>query len=453
MIYKAAREPYNTIPMADDFFIVQGLGGKRSLSGELPVRGSKNAALPAMASSLLFDGPLTLSNIPLIGDVEVMGEMLEELGAEVKRNSNGDLVIDAQPVRATSLPRELAKQMRASVILAGPLLARFGEIAFPHPGGCVIGARPIDLFLEGFQKMGAEYEEADSVYRLRAPKTGLRGADIFFRQPTVTGTETLLLAATRAHGKTLLRNAAMEPEVVFLAELLRASGAHIKGEGTPTIEIIGTEKLLRLPAQAGAPRKSIAVIPDRIETGSFLILGALAGKDISITHCEPEHIRILIELLRTAGVNVEAGKDSLLVRAPIKKGTAYKSFGIKTHEYPGFPTDLQAPATVFLTQAHGEALVHETIFDGRLAYTKDLVAMGADIALWDAHRASVKGPTPLRGRELHGPDLRAGLAYLIAAIVARGKSVIYNAQLIDRGYERIEERLKKIGVMIERVSN
>ncbi|MDP3661277.1 MAG: UDP-N-acetylglucosamine 1-carboxyvinyltransferase [bacterium] len=433
--------------MADDFFIVQGLGGKRTLAGELSVRGSKNAALPALASALLFDGPLILGNVPLIDDVEVMGEMLEELGAEVKRNGNGDLIIQTKKVNEVALPRELAKRMRASVILAGPILARFGEVEFPHPGGCVIGARPIDLFLEGFEKMGAANEEGDFGYRLRAPKGGLHGADIFFRQPTVTGTETLLLAATRARGTTILRNAALEPEIVFLAELLRAGGAQIKGEGTPTIEIIGVEKSLRVP------KKTIRIIPDRIEAGSFLILAALAGKDVSITHCEPEHIRMLIESLRTAGVNIEVGKGSLRVCASLKKEKAYKSFSIKTHEYPGFPTDLQAPATVFLTQSNGEALVHETIFDGRLAYTKDLVAMGADIALWDAHRASVKGPTPLRGKELHGPDLRAGLAYLIAAIVARGKSVVYNARLIDRGHERIEERLKKIGVTIERVSN
>lgn len=433
--------------MADDFFMVQGLAGKRTLEGELPVRGSKNAALPALASALLFDGPFTLGNVPLIADVEVMGEMLEALGASVKRDAKGNSVLDTRGARTSTLPRELAKRMRASVILAGPLLARFGEVAFPHPGGCVIGARPIDLFLEGFKKMGAVHEEHTEGYRLRAPKGGLRGADIFFCQPTVTGTETLMLAATRARGTTLLRNAAMEPEVIFLAKLLRAGGAHIRGEGTPTIEIVGGEKALR------APRNAVRVIPDRIETGSFLILAALAGRDVSITHCEPEHVRILIERLRAAGVNIEEKKDSLHVRAPEKKNVPYRSFSVKTHEYPGFPTDLQAPVVVFLTQAEGEALVHETIFDGRLSYTKDLAAMGADIALWDAHRASVTGPTPLRGKELHGPDLRAGLAYLIAAIVARGKSVVYNACLIDRGYERIEERLQKIGVMIERVSN
>ncbi len=433
--------------MADDFFIVQGLGGKKTLAGELPVRGSKNAALPAIASALLFDSALTLGNIPLIEDVGVLGDILEELGAQVKRSGNGDLIIDTRKVNATALTRELAKRMRASVILAGPLLARFGEVSFPHPGGCVIGNRPIDLFLEGFQKMGAQYEETKDGYKLRAPAGGLRGADIFFRQPTVTGTETLMLAAVRVCGTTTLRNAAMEPEVVFLANLLRAGGAQIKGDGTPTIKITGSDKPLRVP------KKTPRVIPDRIEAGSFLILAALAGKDISITHCEPEHIRILIESLRTAGVALEVGKDSIHVREPRNKTEMYKSFGIKTHEYPGFPTDLQAPSVVFLTQTDGEALVHETIFDGRLAYVKDLSAMGANITLWDAHRAAVKGPMPLKGRELHGPDLRAGLAYLIAAIVARGKSVLHNVRFIDRGHERIEERLRAIGVMIERVSN
>ncbi len=432
--------------MAEDFFVVQGLGGKRTLAGELPVRGSKNAALPALAATLLFEGPVALARVPLIEDTQAMQSILEELGASVKRIGSGALAVDARPAAGGALPNDLAKRLRASIIFAGPLLARFGNAEFPHPGGCVIGARPIDLFLEGFAKMGAVYEDGDFGYRLRAPKTGLRGADIFFRQVTVTGTETLMLAAVRAKGTTVLRNAAMEPEVVFLAEFLQKGGARIAGAGTPTITITGSAALLC------PPREAMAIIPDRIETGSFLILAALAGKDISITHCVPEHIRILIELLHDAGVAIEEGKDFLRIRSPANK-KAYRSFSIKTREYPGFPTDLQAPTAVFLTQATGEALIHETIFDGRLAYAKDLVALGARIDLWDAHRARVVGPTPLKGKELYGPDLRAGLAYIIAATVAHGKSVVHNARVIDRGYERIEERLQKIGVMIERVNN
>lgn len=437
---------YDGVAMSGDFFIVNGLGGKRALAGELPVRGSKNAALPAFSASLLFDAPLLLSNVPRISDVAAMGDIIEVLGGKMERRSADEIAVDARKTQSARLPHEPAKKMRASVILAGPLLARFGEASFPHPGGCVIGARPIDIFMDAFEKMGAHCEEDKQEYRVHAPKTGLCGADIFFRQPTVTGTETLMLAATRARGTTFLRNAAMEPEVVFLAELLQSGGADICGVGTPTIEIRGNKQPLL------APKKSARVIPDRIEAGSFLILAALLGKEMLITNCIPEHIRILIEFLRGAGVSIEETNTALRVRtgATLKP---YKSFSIKTHEYPGFPTDLQAPLAVFLTQASGEALIHETIFDGRLAYTSDLVSMGADISLWDAHRATVRGPRKLKGRELHGPDLRAGLAYLIAALVARGTSVVGNAALIDRGYERIEERLASIGATIERVSN
>lgn len=432
--------------MSGDFFIVKGFGGKRVLAGELPVRGAKNAALPVLAASFLFKGPLSFSNVPRIADVSAMGDIVESLGGTVERTGNNEMQVDARAGGASRLPRALAKKMRASVILAGPLLARTGLAAFPHPGGCVIGARPIDLFLEAFGKMGARAEANEDEYVLRAPKGGLRGADIFFRQPTVTGTETLLLAATRARGTTLLRNAAMEPEVIFLADLLRQGGADICGAGTPTIEVRGSARSL------SAPQKPLRIIPDRIEAGSFLILAALLGKDISITRCVPEHIRIVIELLRGAGVDIAETTDTIRVRAP-SSTAPYRSFSFKTHEYPGFPTDLQAPCAVFLTQAEGEALIHETIFEGRLAYTGDLVSMGADLTLWDAHRATVRGPRRLKGRELHGPDLRAGLAYLIAALVARGSSVVGNAALIDRGYERIEERLNAIGATIERVSN
>jgi len=417
--------------MAEDIFVVKGLDGRRVLKGEISVRGSKNAALPALAASVLFDKPPVFENVPEIKDIEVMREILAS--SEFKKGE---------------LSRDCAKRMRASVILIGPLLALHGSARFPHPGGCVIGARPIDFFVEGFKKMGASYSEDGGDYFLRAPKDGLRGADIFFPNPSVTGTETFMLAAIRASGKTILRNAAMEPEVVFLANTLKKGGADISGEGTPTIEIVGSKKLLR------APKTAIKIIPDRIEAGSFLILAALAGKDISITDCEPEHIRIVIELLRSAGVEIEEGARTLRVRAPITKLGAqhslYKSFSIKTHEYPGFPTDLQAPLAVFLTQAEGESLIHETIFEGRMAYAKDISSMGADITQWDAHRATVKGPTPLKGKELYGPDLRAGLAYLIAAIIARGDSVIHNVSFIDRGHERLEERLSKIGVNIKR---
>jgi UDP-N-acetylglucosamine 1-carboxyvinyltransferase len=340
------------------------------------------------------------------------------------------------------LPAELAEKMRASVIIAGPLLARVGSARFPHPGGCVIGERPINFFLEGFARMGVQVEIHEGAYCLTAPQGGLRGTDIFFPFPSVTSTETLMLTAVRAQGTTVLRNAAMEPEVVFLAELLRQGGARISGEGTPTITIQGGTVPLF------APRHPLRVIPDRIETASFLILAALLGKEIAITECEPEHARCVIELLEQSGATLVVEKRRIIVRASKQTNV---SVSVKTHEYPGFPTDAQAPWAVFLTQAEGQGLIHETIFEGRLAYTADLVAMGADITLYDAHRAAVRGPTPLRGRELYGPDLRAGLAYVIAALVAEGPSVIHNAHYIDRGHEALETRLAALGARIKRV--
>lgn len=425
-----------------DAFVVRGLGGKRSLSGIIKVNGSKNAVLPLLAASLVCKGSFTISNVPLIEDVFRMNELLSDLGVAVTTEKKRVYSYDSKNVRTTELDHEISKRFRASVILTGPLLGRFGKVSFPHPGGCVIGERPIDIFLYGYKKLGAEVSETGDEFLLTAPRGGLIGASIFLPLPSVTATEAFVLAALQAKGITTIKNAAVEPEVTSLVEFLISAGASIKGAGTSTLEIHGKKGLLN-------PRNIYKTIPDRLEAGGFLVLAALAAKDVTITNCEPEHLEIIIETLRRAGVPIEVGKSTLRIRS--EGQLSFIGSGFKTHEYPGFPTDMQAPMTVFLTQAKGENLIFETIFEGRLAYTQDLVRMGADITMWDPHRVMVKGPRKLKGKVLDGPDIRAGLAFVIAAAVAKGQSVINNIYYIDRGYERVEERLKAIGLDISRV--
>lgn len=425
-------------------FVIEGLAGEKKLNGEIKVNGAKNAVLPLLAATILLNQPVEFSNVPKIEDVNRMLELLKNLGAEFEWFGERNLKIDSSKVSGKILDNDSAKKMRASILLVGPLLARFGKVSFPHPGGCVIGERPIDFFIEGFKKMGAQVSETEGKYEIIAPE-GLVGAEFFFRASSVTGTETLMLAAIGAKSRTILKNAALEPEVVCLAEFLNSRGARISGFGTPNITIEGGYSLEE-------NSKIFPVIPDRIEAGSFLILGALAADNLKITDCQPAHLDSLIETLRFSGVLVEVGSDWLAIKNNAKiTNETRRAVNIKTREYPGFPTDLQAPMTIFLTQATGESLIHETIFEGRLNYTADLERMGADIKMWDAHRALVKSPTPLKGKELDGPDIRAGLAYILAAIIAEGESVINNAYFIDRGYERIEKRLQKIGVKIKRV--
>jgi len=427
-----------------DKFIIKGLGGKRALSGNIDIKGAKNAALKAFAASVLFRSGLILKRVPQIEDIKQISDILLHLRAKVKERQKAHHIAVSLNTK-TDLPDYLAKKIRASIVLTGPILARFGHVSFPHPGGCVIGERPIDLFLDGYQKMGAVLRQTSGTYILTVPLGKLKGATIFFRKPSVTATETLMMAAILANGKTVIKNAAREPEIEHLAAFLNTCGARIKGVGTETIEILGTPLLENRD-------RAYTILPDRIETGSFLILGALLGEELEIRNCNPVHVETLIETLRAVGVSIEVHKDKLIVRGnPYPK--KFTSMDIETREYPGFPTDLQAPTVVFLTQTSGSSLVFETIFGGRLSYIDDLVRMGARIDVCDPHRIIVHGPAKLYGRELESPDLRAGLAFVIAAIVANGTSVIHNVYNIDRGYERIEERLQKIGVNIKRVGS
>lgn len=430
-------------------FYITGFAGKKKLEGVIPVSGAKNAVLKAMAATILFKGKVELTNVPEIEDALRMLDLLKELGAEVD-GENGKYTIDTGGVSSGNLATDISKKLRASIVLSGPLLSRFGKVSFPHPGGCVIGARPIDLFLDGFEKMGAlvsvENDGERARYVIKAPKGGLRGAEIFFRSQSVTGTETFMMAGVLAKGDTIIKNAALEPEIYDLAQFLNSAGAKIEGAGTPTIKIKGMGLL--------SARKKYVTPPDRIEAGSFLILVALCGKDVTVSNCEPAHLESLIEILCYSGIDLIVGKNFIRVKNDVKKGGKNKirAVNLKTHEYPGFPTDLQAPMSVYLTQAVGESQVFETIFEGRLNYLESLVRMGANITIMDPHRAIVRGPTPLVGKELESPDLRAGLAFVIAAIVAKGDSVIHNVYNIDRGYEKIEERLSEIGVSITRIT-
>jgi UDP-N-acetylglucosamine 1-carboxyvinyltransferase len=382
--------------------------------------------------------PITIKNLPEIEDVDRSLELLESLGAIVKRTKQ-KTIIDTSRIKDTVLEPKLADKFRGSIMFVGPILARFGEVKFPHPGGCVIGAggRPIDLFLEGYRAYGAEvHEDHGNFYHIKATK--LHPANYFFPFMSVTATESMLMMAAIIPGKTTLKNCAMEPEIEALAEYLNKQGAKIKGAGSPTITIEGTKNL-----KAGI----FTVIPDRIETGSFAIMAAATNSEITITNCNPEHIMTLLVILKKIGVNFETGSTWI----KMKKSGELSACDVKTHEYPGFATDLQSPYVVLMTQVNGKSLIHETIYDGRLVWTDMLCQMGADINMCDPHRIIVNGPTKLSGKHLVSPDLRAGIALVIAALVAKGQTEIGNIYQIDRGYEKLEERLQNIGAKIKRI--
>ena len=408
--------------------------GGKSLEGEIEVSGSKNASLPALAASLLFKNKVEFQNLPAIEDIKRMKELLEN-------------------IKQGEFNYEIAKQIRASILAVGPALARYGKAVFPHPGGCVIGARPIDVFLDGWKAMGATFSEilpsesnkinSISAYEIKS-FGGLKGCDYTFRTPSVTGTEGLMMTAVLAHGETTLRNAAMEPEIFYLAEFLNKNGAQISGAGTHTISINGRDgKLLEGNMPFCAP-------PDRIEAGSFLVLGALLAKNLVIKNFPADELSALLTILKAAGVEFaySTGKAGILT---LKQVAALRAVNIKTQEYPGFPTDLQAPFAILATQAEGASMIHETIFEGRLNYVEHLNRMGAKITLCDPHRAIIYGASPLKGLRLESPDIRAGLAFLIAALVAEGDSTIGNIYQIDRGYEKIDKRLNAIGADIKRI--
>lgn len=414
-----------------EYFIING--GKK-LEGEITIGVAKNAALKILAASVLSLQPIKFAKLPEIEDINRMKELLLNLGAKFLSNNQ----LDSSKIKKTDLNYNIAERFRASIVLTGPLLSRFGSVSFPHPGGCTLGKRPIDFFIEGFKALGANVKKRGNIFTVTSKK--LIGNKFIFPVVSVTGTENLMMAATLALGKTVLKNAACEPEVENLAQFLNSLGAKITGAGTSKIEIEGVKNL------KGGIWKGI---PDRIEAGTFIILAVASRSNIKIKNCNPEHLEVLLSLLQKAGANLEVGTDYVIVK-PVRN---LEAIDVKTREYPGLATDLQASLTVLLTQAKGISLVHETIYDGRLFYTDILNQMGADIIMADPHRVIVRGPSKFHGKKIHSPDIRAGMALIIAALISEGQSVIDNIYQIDRGYENIDERLKALGADIRRIQN
>jgi len=415
-------------------FIIQG---QKPLQGEITVGGAKNAALKIIPAAILSEGAIIVKNTPDIEDVKRLLEIFEDLGGTTERNGD-QLILRMEQINKTTIEAKFANKLRSSIMFVAPLLARTGEVMFPHPGGCVIGAglRPIDLFIDSFQALGAKIEYKDSYYHISAKR--LKGCSYFFTTVSATGTESFIMAAVLAEGTSIIKNCAMEPEIVALAEHLNKCGAKITGAGTPTIIIEGVESL------TGG---EIEIIPDRIEAGTFAILAAAARAPLMIKRCRPDHLESLLTIFKKLGINFEQGEDWLKI---IEVPKILPAYNLKTHEYPGFPTDLQSPFTVLMTQATGTSIIHETIYDRRLLFTDMLTQMGANVTMCDPHRVVIQGPTPLRGRALTSPDLRAGISMIIAGAIAKGTTEIDNIYQIERGYEKIDERLKAIGLDIKR---
>ena len=421
-----------------DKFLVRG--GK-PLRGKIEIGGAKNSALPCLAATLLSAETVTLHNVPYVKDLITQRRLLEDLGATVLTPELRTHKVTANNVQIFEAPYHLVKTMRASVLALGPLLARFGQAKVSLPGGCAIGTRPIDLHLKAFEQLGATVSLESGDVIARAPKGRLIGNTIHFEKVTVTGTENVMMAAALAKGKTVIHNAAQEPEIDDLAELLNKMGARIKGAGTSVMEIEGVEAL-------GAAEHTI--IPDRIETGTFIVAAAITGGEIEIKSCVPEHITAVIEKLRSAGVEIEElNQSTLLVKGSSGSLTAKD---VTTEPHPNFPTDMQAQYMALMTQAEGTATVTETIFENRFMHASELIRMGADIHITGS-TAVVKGKTKLMGAPIIASDLRASASLVLAALCAEGETTIDRVYHIDRGYETIVRKFRSLGADIERVSD
>jgi len=420
-----------------DKFLIKG--GRR-LEGTVRISGAKNAALPAMAAALLTAEPVHLKNMPRVRDITTMGKLLAHTAARVETPDvpPTDMTIQAEKVSDAEAPYELVRTMRASILMLGPLMGRLGYARVSLPGGCAIGSRPIDLHLKALEKMGAEISTASGYIEARAPADGrLRGAHVVFDKISVTGTENVLMAATLAEGDTQIENAAREPEVTDLIGLLTKMGAKIEGAGTSTLRIRAVGKL------RGARH---TVIPDRIETGTFLVAGAMTGGDLELVGCEPQHLTAVIAKLTEAGVEIRQQADRLRVRA----GRKLVAADVTTEEHPGFATDMQAQYMALATQATGASVIIETIFENRFLHASEMMRMGASISV-EGREAVVRGPTPLSGTSVIASDLRASASLVLAGLVANGETTVDRVYHIDRGYERIEEKLAAVGAQIERV--
>ena len=419
--------------------------GGRPLSGRVMVSGAKNAALPALTAALLTEERVVLHNIPRVRDISTMRSLLEDLGVDssVTHEAHGNRIeIEARQLLNSVAPYELVKQMRASILVLGPLVARFGQARVSLPGGCAIGVRPVNLHLKGLEKLGATINFDHGYVDARA--NGLRGTEFYFDTVSVTGTENLMMAATLAEGITVLENAAREPEVQDLADLLNKMGAQIEGAGTDKMRIRGVGRL------HGAEH---TIIPDRIEAGTFLIAAAMTGGDLSVARCDPEHLAAVLAKLDEVGVQVahDSGHAANGHTLTVKVGSKLRSLDLTTQEYPGFPTDMQAQYMTLMTQAEGSSVITETIFENRFMHAQELARMGADINV-NGRRAVVRGKTPLSGAKIQASDLRASASLVLAGLAAEGETLIDRVYHIDRGYERIEEKLNQVGAKIARIS-
>ena len=421
-----------------DKFLVKG--GK-PLHGTVAISGAKNSALPVMAAALLTPEKVTVHNVPKVRDLITMSKLLAYMGAKVSITEvpASDYTIEAATLNDAVAPYELVKTMRASILTLGPLMSRVGFARVSLPGGCAIGARPIDLHLSALEKMGAEIAVSHGYIEAKVPKNSrLKGAHIVFEKITVTGTENVLMAAALARGETVLENAAREPEVTDLIAMLRKMGACIEGDGTSTLRIRGVEQL------HGANH---TVIPDRIEAGTFLIAGAITGGDLTITNCGPEHLGAVVTKLEQAGVRLDA-LDKMTIR--VRPAANLVAADVTTEEYPGFATDMQAQYMALATQVEGTSIITETIFENRYLHASEMIRMGANISV-DGRRAVVRGPAQLSGTTVQASDLRASAGLVLAALVANGDTIIDRVYHIDRGYEGIVDKLRAVGANIERL--
>jgi UDP-N-acetylglucosamine 1-carboxyvinyltransferase len=412
--------------------------GGEPLLGTVRVSGAKNAALPCMAAALLTDEPVILENIPQVRDIQTTRNLLAAMGAEVELGygrAQHRTTIHCKSLASPEASYELVKTMRASTLVLGPLVARYGRARVSLPGGCAIGARPIDLHIKGLERLGAKIVQEHGYVEATADR--LRGAEIVFDKITVTGTEDILMAATLAEGETVLQNCAREPEVADLADLLNKMGAKIEGAGTPVIHVRGVARL------KGAKHR---IIPDRIEAGTFIIAGAMTGGDLNIAGCDPHHLDAILRKLEEAGVKTRCSADSVRVMGD----NPFQAADILTEEYPGFPTDMQAQFMALATQSEGTSVITENIFENRFMHAQELVRMGANIKI-EGRRAVVRGKTPLSAAAVLASDLRASASLVLAALVADGETIIDRVYHIDRGYENIEEKLRGVGAQIRRI--
>lgn len=411
-------------------------GGQR-LEGALSVLGAKNAVAPLISASLLIKGDVRFSNVPRLTDLEHLLEILRGMGADVEWTGEHELRLDTSSVDPTKLDPKQMKRIRFSILLLGPMLARFRRIMVPEPGGCNIGNRPIDAHLDGLTALGAVIErDEEGIMFMEAQK--LKGAYVILPEFSVTATENLIMAAVTAEGKTSIRMAAGEPHVQDLCHFLIACGAKIQGVGTHELEITGVKQL-------HAPKQVWGVVPDMVEVGTFAIAAAITKGDVEIRGVVPEHLDAIRNALRRAGIRHELGRNTL----SIQKTPRYESFKLQTMIYPGFPTDLQALFGLLATQAHGTSFIHDPLFEARMGYISELVKMGANAVVADPHRVFITGPTPLRGTEIRSLDLRAGATMVLAGLIADGETIIHDAEMVYRGYERLDERLISLGADIK----